>query len=76
VEVVCTWLVKRSLGHAVAAVWADLPAGAQHDLFEAAAKSAGDGAREALAVFLHAQHPRTLEGDKARQVPEPDSLGD
>ena len=65
----------KTLGHAVAAVWADLPVGAQHDLFEAAVRSAGEGVREDLAIFLHGQHPRTLEGDKRRQVPEPDSLG-
>ena len=65
----------KALGHAAAAVWADLPAGAQHDLFEAAVRSTGEASREALAVFLHRQHPRTLDADKLRQVPEPDSLG-
>ena len=65
----------KALGHAAAAVWADLPPGAQHDLFEAAVRSAGESAREPLAVFLHGQHPRTLDGDKPRQAPEPDSLG-
>jgi len=65
----------KALGHAVAAVWAALPAGAQHELFEAAVRSAGKGSREKLAVFLHGQHPRTLDGDRSRQVPEPDSLG-
>jgi hypothetical protein len=65
----------KSLGHAVAAVWGELPPGAQHDLFEAAVRSAGERVREDLAAFLHSQHPRTLDGDKPRQVPEPDSLG-
>jgi len=65
----------KALGHAVAAVWGELPARAQQDLFDAAVRSAGEGAREKLATFLHWQHPRTLGGDKTRQVPEPDSLG-
>jgi hypothetical protein len=65
----------KALGHAVAAVWGELPAGAQHDLFEAAVRSVGEGARQELAAFLHWQHPRTLDGDQRRQVPEPDSLG-
>lgn len=65
-----------SLGRAVAAVWGELPARVQHDLFEAAVRSAGEGARDKLAVFLHRQHPRTLDGERpVRQVPEPDSLG-
>ena len=67
--------LTKALGHAVAAVWGELPAGAQHDLFEAAVRSVGEGARQDLAAFLHWQHPRTLDGDKPRQVPEPDSLG-
>ena len=65
----------KALGRAVAAVWGELPAGVQQDLFEAAVRSAGEGTREELAIFLHGQHPRTLDGDKPRQVPEPDSLG-
>jgi hypothetical protein len=65
----------KALGHAVAVLWADLPARTQHDLFEAAVRSGGGRTREELAVFLHGQHPRTLGGDKRRQVPEPDSLG-
>ena len=35
----------KALGHAVAAVWGELPAGAQQDLFEAAVRSVGEGAR-------------------------------
>ena len=65
----------KALGHAVAAVWGELPVGAQQDLFEAAVRSAGERSREELAAFLHWQHPRTLDGDKPRQAPEPDSLG-
>ena len=65
----------KALGHVVAAVWGELPAGAQQDLFEAAVRSTGEEARAELAAFLHRQHPRTLDGDKPRQVPEPDSLG-
>ena len=68
--------LMSALGHAVAAVWGDLPAQVQHDLFEAAARSGGEGAREKLAIFLHRQHPRTVDGEKpAGHVPEPDSLG-
>jgi hypothetical protein len=64
------------LGRAVAAVWGDLPADVQHDLFEAAVRAAGEGTRNKLAIFLHLQHPRTIDGDRpARQVSEPDSLG-
>jgi hypothetical protein len=47
----------------------------QHELFEAAVRSAGEDAREKLAIFLHAQHPRTTENNRKREVPEPDSLG-
>jgi hypothetical protein len=65
-----------ALGQAVAAVWAELPTEVQHDLFETAVRSAGEGAREQLAIFLHDRHPRTSDSDKpVREVPEPDSLG-
>ena len=68
--------LMAALGRAVAAVWGDLPAEAQHDLFEAAVRSAGEGARNKLAIFLHLQHPRTIDGaHPVRHVPEPDSLG-
>lgn len=64
------------LGRAVTAVWGDLPASAQHDLFESAVRLAGSDTREPLAAFLHHVHPRTTDGEKpARAVPEPDSLG-
>jgi hypothetical protein len=56
-------------------MWGELPSDVQHDLFEAAVRSAGEDARERLAIFLHAQHPRTTDGGSEREVPEPDSLG-
>jgi hypothetical protein len=68
--------VVTALGEAVAAVWGKLPAELQQALFEAAIRSAGDGSREKLAIYLHGRHPRTSPGDKpGREVPEPDSLG-
>ena len=67
--------LSTALGRAVAAVWGDLPAKVQQHLFEAAVRSAGEGARDKLAIFLHQQHPRTFGAELARQVPEPDSLG-
>ena len=67
---------KTALGAAVAAIWGQLPAAIQHDLFEAAVRSTGEFSRESLAVFLHGHHPRTVDGRiKLREVPEPDSLG-
>jgi len=54
--------ITTALSQAIAASWGDLPAEIQHKLFEAAVKAAGENAREALAVFLHHQHPRTIEG--------------
>jgi hypothetical protein len=68
--------LKTALGEAVAAVWGNLPAEVQQALFEAAIGSAGEGAREKLAIYLHDQHPRKpLSGQPGREVPEPDSLG-
>ena len=65
-----------ALGEAVAAVWGKLPADVQEALFEAGVRSAGEGSREKLAIYLHDRHPRTPPGDKpGREVPEPDSLG-
>jgi hypothetical protein len=66
-----------ALGEAVAAVWGKLPAEVQQALFEAAIESAGEGSREALAVYLHGRHPRTVptSSKPGREVPEPDSLG-
>ena len=68
--------IMTALGRAIAASWGDLPRHVQKELFEAAVRSAGKGAREKLAAYLHQQHPRTIEGEQqARQAPEPDSLG-
>lgn len=68
--------LTTALGRAVTAVWGDLPASVQHELFESAVRVSGSGTREPLAAFLHHVHPRTVEGDKPpRAVPEPDSLG-
>jgi len=67
--------LTSALGRAVAAVWGDMPANVQQDLFEAAVRLSGEAAREPLAAFLHFVHPRTTEGEKSRAVPELDSLG-
>jgi len=67
--------LTTALGRAVTAVWGDLPASVQHELFESAVRLAGADTRESLAAFLHHIHPRTSDGEKARVVPEPDSLG-
>jgi hypothetical protein len=68
--------IMTALGRATAASWGDLPTHIQKELFEAAVRSSGKGAREKLAAYLHRQHPRTIEGEQhARQAPEPDSLG-
>lgn len=63
------------LGRAVTAVWGDLSASVQHELFEAAVRLSGEASREPLATFLHQAHPRTIDGERARSMPEPDSLG-
>jgi hypothetical protein len=68
--------LMAALGRAVAAVWGDLPVHVQHDLFEAAVRSAGEAGRNKLAIYLHLQHPRTIDGDRpGKQALEPDSLG-
>jgi hypothetical protein len=68
--------LTTALGRAVTAIWGDLPASVQHELFESAVRLSGSDAREPLAAFLHHVHPRTTEGEKpARAVPTPDSLG-
>ena len=68
--------LTKSLGRAVAAVWGELPASVQHELFESAVRLSGPGARAQLAVFLHHRHPRTFDGGQpSRTVPAPDSLG-
>ncbi|MFZ5779943.1 MAG: hypothetical protein ACOY4R_07015 [Pseudomonadota bacterium] len=50
----------KALGQAVVARWGELPARVQQDLFEAAVEITGEPARDALAVFLHDVHPRSL----------------
>src|ERR1044072_7029658 len=68
--------LMTALGQAAAKVWGQLPAYVQHDLFEAAVRSAGKGAREELAVFLHRRDPRTTGGeDSGRRGAAPDRLG-
>ena len=67
--------LTNAVGRAVTAVWGDLPASVQHDLFEAAVRLSGSAVREPLAALLHTVHPRTADGEKSRAVPEPDSLG-
>jgi hypothetical protein len=69
--------LKSAHGEAVAAVWGRLPAEMQEALFEAAIKSAGEGSRVKLAIYLHGRHPRTVPSNNqpGREVPEPDSLG-
>lgn len=68
--------IMTALGRAIVARWGDLPTYVQQELFEAAVRAAGNSSREKLAVYLHQQHPRTIQGGQsARQAPEPDSLG-
>jgi hypothetical protein len=67
--------LMNALGRAVTAVWGDLSANAQRDLFEAAVRLSGESAREPLAALLHHLHPRTTDGEKSRALAEPDSLG-
>jgi hypothetical protein len=69
--------LKSAHGEAVAAVWGRLPAEMQEALFEAAIKSAGEGSRVKLAIYLHGRYPRTVPSNNqpGREVPEPDSLG-
>jgi hypothetical protein len=65
-----------ALGSAVAAVWGRLPHDIQQILFDEVVASSGEPLKQDLAIFLHNKHPRTSEGlAKARQTPEPDSLG-
>jgi hypothetical protein len=53
-----------------------LPAELQQALFEAAIKSAGEGSRVKLAIYLHGRQAGIVPSDKlGREVPEPDSLG-
>jgi hypothetical protein len=60
----------------VATVCGKLPAEVQEALFEAAIKSAGEGSRVKLAIYLHGRQAGIVPSDKlGREVPEPDSLG-
>jgi hypothetical protein len=67
--------VFRALGYALARVWARLPQDVQHDLFEDAVASRGEGTRQELAVFLHHAHSRTGDAVRSQAASEPDSLG-
>ena len=67
--------LRRALGEAVVRIWSTLPHDVQHDLFEEAVAARGESLRSRLAVFLHGKHLRTGEAMKAREIPEPDSLG-
>ena len=64
-----------ALGKAVVKVWSNLPHAVQQDLFEEAVRSHGESMRPQLAVYLHDKHSRTLDANRARAIPEPDSLG-
>jgi hypothetical protein len=53
-----------------------LPQEVQDHLFKEAVASQGKSIRSQLAVFLHDKHSRTADPlGKAREMPEPDSLG-
>ena len=65
----------RALGQAVVRNWSGLPHDVQQHLFEEVIKSEGESARSQLAGLLHDKHPRTFAVAKARDMPEPDSLG-
>jgi hypothetical protein len=67
--------ISRALGEAVLRLWGDLPPQIQQHLFEEAVTSQGETLRPRLALFLHANHPRTCATIKARAMLEPDSLG-
>lgn len=67
--------LTTALGRAVTALWGGLPANVQHEVFESTVRLSGDATREPLARLLHHIHSRTTDGEKARAVPEPDSLG-
>ena len=67
--------LSRALGEAVIRIWSNLPQDVQHRLFEEAVISHGESMRQQLAVFLHDKHLSTSDSIKAREIPEPDSLG-
>jgi hypothetical protein len=73
---VTTELLTRALGEAVIRIWSNLPQEVQDHLFKEAVASPGKSIRSQLAVFLHDKHSRTADPlGKAREMPEPDSLG-
>lgn len=63
--------LTNALGRAVTAIWGDLPAAVQHDLFESTVRLSGQACREQLATFLHHAHPRTAEGRRRAQHQSP-----
>jgi hypothetical protein len=66
----------RALGEAALALWSRMPHDYQQMLFERAVSARGEPMRQELATFLHDRHPRTADAlVRARDVPEPDSLG-
>jgi hypothetical protein len=65
-----------AIGEAVIRIWSNLPQEVQDHLFKEAVASQGESIRSQLAVFLHDKHSRTADPlGKAREMPEPDSLG-
>ena len=68
-------LLFHALGVAVARVWSNLPQTVQQNIFDQAVMSQGEAVRHELATFLHDKHCRTLDANKNRALPEPDSLG-
>ena len=68
-------LLFHALGEAVTRVWSNLPQTVQQNIFDQAVMSQGEAVRYELATFLHDKHPRTLDSNKDRAMPEPDSLG-
>jgi hypothetical protein len=70
-----TETLARALGKAVARCWSSLPQDIQHDLFEATVTAEGEILRRGLAVYLHGKHERTVDAQRAKAIPTPDSLG-
>ena len=61
---------------ALAWIWSNLPQDVQNHLFREAVRSQGESIRSQLAIFLHDEHPRTLDPlGRPREMTEPDSLG-
>jgi hypothetical protein len=68
--------IVQALGEAALALWPHLPHHTQQLLFEQVVAAIGEPIRHELATFLHDRHPRTSDAPtKAREVPEPGSLG-